>query len=312
LYSVLIAIIIILPYYIFAWQYIFNYVYAALVTNKAIWALEGDAWFHMTFYLTGFGGKAMLGGHFWVALAFIASLVWSIREDKKALAQVVALITLTILSWFVVSINVVKTHFLGASFDWFILLSFAVVMQHALRFYQDQFLKRYFLVGVLCFAVMAGVIGYKHSQNWWMDSPVKVEQRNKIIFEIVGDLQAIYSAKKGRLKVFMPYSGYLNVNNLSYLLVQKGLENVYVTSYWLNYDENIPKIYNEKFSDADVVITASDNKNSLMTASQGVAGKNKDEINNLLFSRDDFSFYKSYIEPSGQKIFVYVKKKILQ
>jgi len=312
IYSFLVGIVLTLPYDAFAWEFIYKYVYDALITNKAIWAIPGDRWFHMTYYLTGFGGSKMIGSHLWIVAVMAFPLIWLAKSVKKSQVAIASMVAITILAWFVVSMNVVKTYFLGASFYWLLLMAFAMMFHHAYNGCYNFPVRRKLLLTSLCFAVVVGITTLKHPSYWWQDSKINVEKRDDIIRGITKDIQEIYSIKNAHMKVFMPYKGYFTDHALSYLLLSQGQEDVGVTSYWLNYGEDIPRIYNKYYSSSDVVIIATENHQSLMTTSQGISGKHVEEINNLLLERDDVSLYKTYIAPSGQKIFVYVKKKILQ
>lgn len=117
-----------LPHYLYDHHHIFSYIYEAEFGSiKESYEKKGTIGYQFQYYLSGVGGRIMLGRHFWLLLALLASCGAAVgfirrRADVVRSAGVVMIV---LLAYAIVVANHLKTESFGLTFD--TLLAFAVV-----------------------------------------------------------------------------------------------------------------------------------------------------------------------------------------
>jgi len=309
-YSIFIGLIVATPYYIFAWRIIRDYVYNALVRDKEIWAVSGGWFYHFKYYLYGDGGALMLGMHFWIFLSLIVLMMaFLVRNNKKDRLLVSAMLLITFIAWVPPTLNVVKTQFLGATFYWLLIFTFTISVKKMCDIYYINRIYRSLIILTVAASAVMGVITFKFPPSWGWANDKAVIERNRIVEGITSDIRKI-AIEKPNLRVYFPYTGYINRDTLLYLLNKDGIRDVTINSHWPLMSEKIEEVYPKEFQAADMAIMATGDEQSMLINMQFPTAFHMAEINELFARRDDFIFLREITTRRGQKISIYLKKDI--
>jgi hypothetical protein len=304
------ALVIAAPYYLFSWRMIRDYVYNALVTDKAIWAVTGDWFYHFSFYLNGDGGGVMLGSHFWViaAMALIAGPLVFIYAPESRLS-VATLLTVSVVAWTPPTLNVVKTAFLGATFYWLLIITFVVLIKKLFEISQRQVSGRaLFSAGVMA-CVILGVLGFRIPVGWGWSTDVMSVDRRRVVLQVSEAIKDV-ARERVAVDVYFPYVGYLNRDTLLWLLKKDGIRNVNVESYWPRDMGDMREEQARRFDAADMVILATGDYESMLINMQFPTSSRMSDIDSVFADRSDYVPVKEVATERGQKVFVYLKRDI--
>jgi hypothetical protein len=232
------------PYYVIHGEQVFEYTYNAVVRDKAIWAGMGGGdipgwWKQLTFYLTGVGGRMMLGKYFLLGLVNIIAAVFIIRRQGGVpLARFLVLLCVIVLAWLVPTLSIVKTQFLGATFYYlFIGLSFIAIQAIYTRLFRY---KAAYAASYLAALVLLALFSFKLPPSWGKHDSDPVISRVTLFNEIISDLErGCNEMADTNCKVGVLFTGYINKYNIKYALLKRGMRNIDVVDHFLRPDEDV-------------------------------------------------------------------------
>jgi hypothetical protein len=161
--TVLIPFVLIpLPHYYLAWRQILVYINDVLFgVYKDSYQFKGSAKEHWFYYITGYGGKMMLGDAAWFLIsAAIAGLVaLAILRPRRDGLRVFMMLGITLGAFLIPTLNKTKQHFFGLGFQ--ISLAFMLVFVFS-RLIAAQRVSRLRLLWLptLALIVLVGVMGW--------------------------------------------------------------------------------------------------------------------------------------------------------
>ena len=160
----LVLFLVALPYFAFAGKQVKDYIKENVFGAHAkIWAAKGTRFQHAKFYITGDGGRLMLGDHLWFLLALIAiaGIFCIVRQNRSEIARAIALLLLLLGSFFSVVMNPVESYFFGLPFHMCLVLwgaaSAGYILAHSRFFWGTA------VVGV---AAILGIYNFHWPDNY--------------------------------------------------------------------------------------------------------------------------------------------------
>lgn len=118
----LVGLALVMPHYLLTWERTFGYIYTTVFgAEKDLWAVNAPEGmtalqFHLTWYLNGPGGWALMGDWFFLtaAIVVVACATDAVR-NREALARTAGLLLVGVVVWIVISSSATKSLFLGAA-----------------------------------------------------------------------------------------------------------------------------------------------------------------------------------------------------
>ena len=119
------TLLLTLPLALVAGPTVLGYIHANIFgTRRDIWLHRGDAWSHLTYYLTGHGGRRMLGHHLLLLgplwLVGVGWLLW--RGDAADRRVQGGLLLFALAAYALPTLNAVKNPFWGSAVQWLLVL----------------------------------------------------------------------------------------------------------------------------------------------------------------------------------------------
>jgi hypothetical protein len=123
--TVLLSIGIAMVYYSVGWSQTVGYIREVMFgAHKSVWRTPGSASFHLTYYLTGLGGTAMLGNMLWFLIVppALVAAIYIRRRRRSEIVRAAAFVLLVGGTFVIAAANQTKSAFLGLTFQTSLLL----------------------------------------------------------------------------------------------------------------------------------------------------------------------------------------------
>ena len=192
-----------LPYYLFAWKPIANYIYQNQVVNlKKIWNMHPlPLQERLSYYLTGQGGAMMLKGWFyiWLALLVSAIVIFVYKKDWIKLHSFLSLISTILVAYSIITISEHKSPFLGVILACFIFFTSPMLLGFINEFILTlnyRFSKQIAISSLtLLFCISLGLYEWPApndlvSPDVTTISPVEKQHKRKLISNLYQDISA--------------------------------------------------------------------------------------------------------------------------
>ncbi|MBU3549914.1 hypothetical protein [Polynucleobacter sp. MWH-Berg-3C6] len=289
------------PYYLLAGHRVIEYTWDAIVRDKSIWAIDMDWGTHVRFYLFGQGGRFMMGLHVWAAMLSIGIAIMCRWANPLQRIRFFILIFVILVGYIVVTVNSVKTHFLGVSFQLLLLIFSLLVFSDLMR--QS---KIWTIRLLMTFLVSISLLSIQPAGFWGFKNSAQTQSINNVVATVI-DRLAILSNKNSHPKtVFITFTGFLNRDVLLYGLLKQGISSMKIDSWFFRPQEEDPnQVFGRAIDRADIVIAASEG------ASVSSSGMPSNKILPLTLSlvKHNNNFKLLEIIPAGQgNIYLYVRK----
>lgn len=299
-----VGMLISLPYYLIAGRKVIEYTYNAVVRDKNIWATDMIPIEHLLYYLVGFGGKFMLGFHFWTSILSIA-IFFFLRNKFTGSSKVklYVMILTAFVGYVVVAVNPVKTQFLGITFQALLVFVSFAILTELMRLYN---LKRYW--GFTLVLALISVFSIKPTTFLGLHSSTFAQNSNKTIKEVLSTLKNIPSINNKPKVVFITFTGILNRDVVEYNLLKDGESNFIVNYLFFRpLVENPEVVFTQAFNEASVVIASTEHTN---VAQSGMPSNTILPLTlSLIQKSKDFYLLKSIKSGLGT-IHIYLRKQI--
>jgi hypothetical protein len=247
------------PYYIVAGPRVIEYTWNAIVRDKSIWEVKFTLWQHAGFYLVGHGGKFMLGLHLWAACISIA-LMLVFRKSFSTVQRLrfyTVLIT-ALVGYLIVTINTVKTHFLGVTFQALLVALSILIFIELLRIAEKR-TYRLVLYLVLIAAGLAGLLSIQPAGFWGFRDALAPQETRRIVAEVSETLRQIAGNSDQPKTVFVTFTGFLNLDVLNYNLLKYGVTHMRAAGWFFRPAEEDPvEVFGRQIDRSDIVIAATE------------------------------------------------------
>ena len=200
-----------LPHYLLTWRETWQYIEEPIFGDThSIWKTPGTPMFHLRWYLTGPGGRLMLGRELCLLVAVVVAglLFTAFMRNREQLARLSALLLVGLIAWAVPTEMDVKQYFFGATFDWLLVFTAAYVICLLLRAHG---LMPMLAITILIAAALS--LASFTPPRYNRGSPMVIA-RNRVIRDIYqrirDELPQPYS------RVYITTTGYVNAGVLDY------------------------------------------------------------------------------------------------
>jgi len=250
----LIGFILSLPYYLASGKEIIEYTYNALIRDKKIWAVNLSTLDHALYYLVGKGGNFMLGAHLWISVAsFPLLLVFRGKLSSKAKLRFYVLISTTVFGYLVVAANSVKSYFIGVVFQALLVCVSFLIFCELMRLYSGR--KAYWPAVSALFLIT--IVSIQPVRFWRQHDPVIEQEVRETVTQVNKAVRSIVSINNKPNEVYIMFSGFLNVDVITYDLLQWGIQDTrFDDLFWTPYEEDPLVIASRALERSDVVIAA--------------------------------------------------------
>ncbi|GEM_PF-4626213 len=299
----IIGMLVSLPYYLVASHSVIEYVYNALVRDKEIWANDMPPLDQALFYLTGQGGKWMLGLHFWAAIAsVILFLIFRGKFTPGLRLKLYVLMATTLAGYLVVVLNSMKTQFLGVAFQGLLVCVSFFIFAELIRLYGSN--KAYW--PVLSSLVLISIFSIQPSGYVGMRDAIYAQDVRRTVKQVNELIRSIATSNDKPKVAFMTFTGDLNHDVVTYDLLKHGISNMkFMGNHFRPKEDKAEVWFGRAMSDSDVVIAATE---GTRVAPPGMPANNVLPLTlSLVQKNHDFVLLKS-IESGQGSVQIYVRK----
>ena len=252
----IIGMLVSLPYYLVAAHSVIEYIHDALVRDKKIWTVDMLPLDQALFYLTGDGGKFMLGLHFWAAIAsVILFLIFRGKFTPRLRLKLYVLIATTLVGYVVVALTPMKYPFLGVAFQALLVCVSFFIFAELMHFYGGR--KAYW--PVLSSLALISILSIQPTGYLGMRDGVYAQDVRGTVKQVNDLIRSIATINDKPKVAFMTFTGDLNIDVVTYDLHKHGISNMEIT-YWFfrPLEEKAEDVFGLAISKADVVIAATE------------------------------------------------------
>jgi hypothetical protein len=155
------AILIALPYYLFAFKQVVEYIYLNQFVNlRKVWQMENRPFLEdVQFYLTGQGGHPMMSHFFylWLFIALVTVAVITFKKEWKSMVRVPALAGTILIAYTIVTASDHKSPFLGVVIACFFFITYVMLLTYLVqssRTLRTSRLQKLSQLGIISFLVI--------------------------------------------------------------------------------------------------------------------------------------------------------------
>jgi hypothetical protein len=306
--SMLIVAVMALPHYLLAWRHVYEYIYVSTFgREKDIWALKMNAVEHLSYYLTGIGGRFMMGDWLFLTLASVLISLWLSRAYGRHVEalRVVGVMTLAAFACLAVSIPEHKSPYVGALVPSLVMVGFAKTMIFNLdtlsRAKHRGWLGAYIFIAI-CAALLLHSWPWKYRSGAPEVEPQSTSLKREALLSDLTHLIAERHPAGGKV-FFVGLTPYLNAPILNFALLQHRVRGIEGFDLHLSSDMSAQVAALES---SDVAITFTNGNDEVATwlpSAQVIPAVNAIVAQNPAFTR-----LAVFASPSGQgNVELYVK-----
>ena len=219
-----VALILVLPYYYLNWDHLTRYVSSA--TGSDVWVYSKDWGVKFWMYLTGVYGGELLGFYLYVyAVVILLSggiLIAGRRMD--VVKELGGLIILTAMAWFAPTSLGMGNPFFAATFYYLLLFASIYAFVKVFDFIRDSMSDRFYFYA-FCMVVMSFFLASSYAATRYPSARARPSYSNdsvKVSREIFDALEGDIAAnKRHSVSVYYTATGYVNNDLFSYMLNKK-------------------------------------------------------------------------------------------
>lgn len=240
-----VAAVIAVPYYVFAWRRLWNYIYTTVSSEAHIWQLTLSLYQHATYYLTGVGG-AFASGYWlfaWFAAA-IATAFFATRSVRPRLWRTAAVIAACYL---IVSVPAQKSPFIGIVLASYFIVTFIMMATVAARHLLMRGQVAFLAVGLMALGCV-GLMNMRQHSTQPLFPQAYAKEQQRILSEV---LNAIDQSQARNFILQTAVNASINPATISFALWQKGVQPPNMIDL---HRSGEPKAYRDKLELADIAI----------------------------------------------------------
>lgn len=248
------------PHFYLAGRHLWNYM---MIHNfgehKDKWVYRGDVWHHAWYYLTGDGGRMMVGKFLYVLAAAIitAGVVMAVRRRRAELVRYGALMCVMGAAYLMPTVNAVKSVLFGLGFHSVITLAGVAAIVYLIREMRGAGRLKWAPPVVAGALVVLAVGFYRPTYAWYpFSKSVTATARRplddqRVMIDAFAD-EIVKDARNGNVRVtLISGSGDLSYSLLMMRAVREGVDFSVTAIHGKNGEDYIPLI-----DYADIVIAA--------------------------------------------------------
>ena len=293
----------IILYLCFSWEHVWEYIYAALVTDKDVWTTRASLWGHISFYLNHFNGTILLGWFWYACLPIWAACIVVLAAGRRyaLLVRFCLLLLAVLIAYAVPTASVMKTFHLGSIFYGPVIAA-SVYALGLIASSLKLSPKIVLAVGAAIFVVA----WTPKTGNLGRDNPtmVIVNKANEAIFPTIIEKMQSRAPGQPPVTLFFSVPGPAYDATIDFWARQQRQFGRYLTGYtWTDWAQ-----YLDAIKQSDIVVAADQGiigqPDNFSFPSVGYQGRIIDTLRN----DPAFESKRAFVDPQGRAVWLFIRK----